>query len=59
MKVGYDFAAVTPKGYEPNANVITGCKKIAFQMTAQSKTGGTGWAIISLIFCIMVRMLRC
>jgi len=29
VKVGYDFAAITPKGFEPNADVISACKKEA------------------------------
>lgn len=29
VKMGYDFSAITPKGYEPDANVIVNCKKEA------------------------------
>jgi ornithine carbamoyltransferase len=29
VKVGYDFAVITPKGYEPNTKIIEYCQKIA------------------------------
>jgi ornithine carbamoyltransferase len=28
-KIGYDFAAITPKGYEPNSRIVEKCKKLA------------------------------